>query len=175
RLVVREADPPLRRRVASRHATVLHELERVRADLGPNSRVLQQRPERAELDRREMKDVPRHRHEGDAPLGPGPPAGPTPGSAHHRPRLSKDEAPQLSMTFPRNALVPISIARLDRVPPVVRARTDSFLTLSFLFLFAFFAMGSEPPSCAVRCEGSRRRAPMRVRFLLDGGRRPSAG
>jgi len=87
--------------------------------------------------------------------------------------LSKDEATERSITIPRKALVPITIARVDRVPPVVRARTDSFLTLSFLF--AFFAMGSEPPSCAVRREDSRRRAPMRVRFLLDGGRRPSAG
>src|SRR5262249_23319382 len=84
--------------------------------------------------------------------GPGPPAEPTPGSAHHRPRLSRDAATERSITIPRKALVPITIARVDRVPPVARARTDSFLTLSFLaralpfaatFLFAFLAMGAD--------------------------------
>src|SRR5262249_61229398 len=112
---------------------------------------------------------------GDAAPRPAPPSRPPSGSDHHRPRSSRDEATERSITIPRKALVPITIARVDRVRPVVRARTDSFLTLSFPFLFAFFAMGTKPPSCAVRCEGSRRRAPMRVRFLLDGGRRPSAG
>src|SRR5215467_14788464 len=93
-----------------------------------------------------MQHVPRHRHEGDAPLGQGPPARPTPGSAHHRPRLSRDAATERSITIPRKAFVLITIARVDRVPPVARARTDSFRTLSFLLLFAFLAMRSRPPS-----------------------------
>jgi hypothetical protein len=57
--------------------------------------------------------------------------------------LSRDEATERSITIPRKALVLITIARVDRVPPVARARTDSFRTLSFPFLFAFLAMGAD--------------------------------
>src|SRR5262245_43033557 len=133
RLVVCEADPQVLRLLASGHAAVLHEIERVRANLGPDPRVLEERPEGAQLYRRQVEHMPRHGHEHDTPRAPrstGRAAPRTPTSPHQRPRLMRAEAAERSITMPRRALVLITIARVDGRSREGRARTSSFVMLS---------------------------------------------